>query len=225
MKTLRKFTVLVLALAFAAACAAPSRAATIYSNIQPGDTFGPGVGIGLIPFTGVFNYAGVGFTAGQTDTFESMELAASLASGPNVLDVYLMSSLGGLPDQVLESFELDNELSTDSSTGLVTIESVTHPQLMAGQVYWVVAAGGSATFATWQQNVHNVQGMNVSGPALTSLVRDSDANIVEAIEVDGAAVPEPGSWMLTGGALLLGLAYSYRSATKGSTRAALRAGK
>src|ERR1039457_4486702 len=214
MKTLRKFTMSVLAVACAVACATPAQAGTIYSNIQPGDTFVVGVAIGI-----------VGFNAGQTYAFDSMELAVSLSSGPNVLDVYLMSSLGGLPNQVLESFALDNDLSTDPSTGLVTIDSVTHPELMAGQEYWVVAAGGPTTFASWQENVHNVMGPNVSGPTLTSLVRDSNANVVEALEVNGTAVPEPSSWMLMAGALLLCMAYSYRSVTIGSTRAARRAGK
>src|ERR1039457_4998901 len=242
MKTLRKFTMSVLAVACAVACATPAQAGTIYSNIQPGDTFVVGVAIGIVPFVDVFNYAGVGFnagqtytfqsmelavslTAGQTYTFQSMELAVSLTSGPNVLDVYLMSSLGGLPNQVLESFALDNDLSTDPSTGLVTIDSVTHPELMAGQEYWVVAAGGPPTFASWQENGHKVMGPNVSGPTLTSLVRDSNANVVEALEVNGTAVPEPSSWMLMAGALLLCMAYSYRSVTIGSTRAARRAGK
>jgi hypothetical protein len=87
----------------------PARADTIYSNIDPGDSFGPGVAIGVVHFPGVVNYAGVGFAAGQNSTFESMELAVSLSSGPNVLDVYLMSSLGGLPGQVL-----DLSLSTTS---------------------------------------------------------------------------------------------------------------
>jgi len=227
MNPFRKVTIPVLAVAFAAACAVPVRASTIiYSNIEPGDTFVEGVAIGVVPFVGVFNYAGIGFESGQNYTFESMELAASLFSGPNVLDVYLMTSLGGLPDDILESFTLDNELSTNPATGMVTIDSVTHPELLAGHAYWVVAAGGPTTTAFWQENVHGVEGPNVSGPTLTSLQRDPNTNIVEALEVFGnAAVPEPGSWILTAGALLLGLAYSYRSVTIGSTRAARRAGK
>lgn len=207
------------------ACVTPASAGVIYSNIEPGDTFGPGVAIGLEPFGGPYNNAGIGFVSSQNYTFESMELAVSLFSGPNVLDVDLMSSMGGLPNQVLESFTLNGDMSTDSATGLVTIDSVTHPLLEAGQVYWVVAAGGSTTTAFWAENSNGVEGPNVSGPSLTSLVRDANTNTVEAIEVSGNPVPEPGSWILMGGALLLGTAYSYRRVTMGSTRAALRAGK
>jgi hypothetical protein len=215
MKRIRNVAVSLLAFVFALACTAPVRASTIiYSNIEPGDTFVEGVAIGVVPFVGVFNYAGIGFESPQNYTFESMVLAASLFSGPNVLDVYLMTSMGGLPDQILESFTLDNELSTDPATGMVTIDSTTHPELLAGHAYWVVAAGGPTTTAFWQENVHGVDGPNVSGPTLGSLQRDSNSNEVEALEVFGNAVPEPGSWLLTSGALLLGLAYAYRKAAR-----------
>jgi hypothetical protein len=170
----------------------------VSSDIQPGDVFGPGVAIGIVPFVGVFNYAGIGFTPSQTYTFDSAELAMSLISGPNVVDVYLMgSNSSGLPSGVLESFDLTGALSADPATSLVTIDSVTHPVLDAGVEYWLVAAGGASTSASWQQNVHNVMGPNVSGSSLTSLVLDSDTNVIEAYEINGdSAVPEPQSWML-----------------------------
>lgn len=208
MKTLSKFAIVILATSMA--CMGPAHADTVYSNIDPGDSFGPGIAIGLVPFTGTFNYAGVGFTPGQNYDLDSLELAVSLTSGPNVLDVYVMSSLGGLPDQVLESFALANQLTPVAATGLVTIDSIVHPELEAGQQYWVVAAGGPTTFAFWQQNVHGIEGPNVSGTSLTTLVRDSDANVIEALDVNGTVVPEPGNAMLVAGALLLGLAYRTR---------------
>jgi len=115
----RKLTFTFLAFTFALIFAASGRASTIiYSNIDPGDTFGPGVAIGVEPFVGVFNYAGLGFKAGADHTFDSVEMAVSLFSGPNVLDVYLMGTAGGLPSGILESFELDNELTTDPATGI-----------------------------------------------------------------------------------------------------------
>src|SRR5580658_825452 len=205
----RKLTFAFLAVAFALSSATSGRASTIiYSNIEPGDTFGPGVAIGLEPFGGPFNYAGVGFTAGADYTFDSVEMAVSLFSGPNVLDVYLMRTAGGLPSGILESFALNNELTTDPATGMVTIDSVDHPLLTDGMEYWIVAAGGPSTTAFWAQNVHGVTGPNVSGPTLTSLERDSNSNVVMAMLVEGTVTtgtPEPGSWMLTAGALLLGL--------------------
>jgi hypothetical protein len=94
----------------------------VSSDIQPGDVFGPGVAIGIVPFVGVFNYAGIGFTPSQNYTFDSAELAMSLSSGPNVVDVYLMGSSGGLPSGILESFVLTGALS--SAPSLVTVDSV-----------------------------------------------------------------------------------------------------
>jgi len=102
--------------------ASTAHADIISSDIQPGDLFGPGIAIGLVPFVGAFNYAGIGFTPSQNYTFDSTELAISLLSGPNVLNVYLIGSSGGLPSGVLESFDLNGALSSNPSTSLVTID-------------------------------------------------------------------------------------------------------
>ena len=169
--------------------AANETASVVYSNIKPGDTFVVGVAIGLIPFTGAYNYVGVGFKAKQNYTFEGTELAINLVSGPNELYVYLMSDLNGLPDMVLESFTLTDKMSTDPATGVVKIASVEHPQLEAGHNYWVVAVGGTATFANWMQNTHSIQGPNVSGPSLTDLQRDANTNVVPAMAVVGSVAP------------------------------------
>jgi hypothetical protein len=183
-----------------------TQASTVSSDIQPGDLFGPGVAIGIVPFVGVFNYAGIAFTPSQTYTFEDVELAMSLSRGPNDVNVYLMGDSGGLPSGIIESFDVNGALPSSPGTSLVTFDSVTHPLLQSGVQYWIVAAGGPLTTAMWQQNVHNVMGPNVSGPTLASLVRDSNSNVIEAYQVDGAAiVPEPESWLLvlTGAAALM----------------------
>ncbi|MGA2593733.1 MAG: choice-of-anchor R domain-containing protein [Bryobacteraceae bacterium] len=190
MQRLCKIALSVLTVVCALATIPPGRAASVvYTNIKPGDTYVVGVGIGLNPFDGVYNYAGIGFQARQNYTFEGMELAVSLVSGPNELYVYLMSNLNGLPGVELEAFTLTDKMSTDSATGVVKIVSVVHPELLAGQEYWVVAVGGPTTFANWQQNVHDVTGPNVSGPSLTGLQRDANTNVVEALAVIGDVAP------------------------------------
>jgi hypothetical protein len=45
--------------------ASTAHADIISSNIEPGDLFGPGIVIGLVPFDGVFFYPGIGFTPSQ----------------------------------------------------------------------------------------------------------------------------------------------------------------
>jgi hypothetical protein len=64
----------------------------------------------------------------------------------------------------------------------------------------------------WNQNELQEMGPNVSGPTLTSLVRDSDTNVREALLVSGTAVPEPGTQVLIGFFLLLyaGVAFGRR---------------
>jgi hypothetical protein len=182
-----------------------ARASVIFSNLGPGDSLAsPGIGIGFIPFTSTFNYAGIAFTpAGQSYTLDSLALPLELISGPNVADIFLTSSAGGLPGSVLESFHLTGAL-TSGANSLVTVGSTNHPLLSAGSQYWIVAAGGPASFVTWAQNELQEKGPNVSGPALGSLVRDSDLNVREALLVNGTAVPEPGSvFLVTGLAVIL----------------------
>jgi hypothetical protein len=200
---MRRFQTLVL---FAGLFFLPLRgnAATIFSNLGPGNSLAsPGIGIGFIPFTSTFNYAGIAFTPiGQSYTLDSLELPLQLSSGPNVADVFVTGDVGGLPSGILESFHLSGTLPVGSAA-LVTLDSTSHPLLSAGVQYWVVAAGGPSTFAMWNQNELQEMGPNVSGPTLTSLVRDSNTNVREALLVSGTAVPEPGTQGLVGVLLIL----------------------
>jgi hypothetical protein len=168
-------------------------AATVFSNLGPGQSLnGPGVGIGFIPFTGTFNYAGIGFTmlAGPSYTLETIELPLRLFGGPNVVDVFLMEDLAGLPGTILESFHVENALSLASDI-LLNLPSLDRPVLSAATDYWIVAAGGPATFISWRQNELGEMGPNVSGPDLTGLIRNSDSNVRMAARVGGTLVPEP----------------------------------
>jgi hypothetical protein len=200
---MRRFQTLVL---FAGLFFLPLRsdAATIFSNLGPGNSLtSPGIGIGFIPFTSTFNYAGIAFTPiGQSYTLDSVELPLQLSSGPNVADVFVTGDVGGLPSGILESFHLSGALPVGSAA-LVTLDSTSHPLLTAGVQYWVVAAGGPSSFVMWNQNELQEMGPNVSGPTLTSLVRDSDMNVREAMLVSGTAVPEPGTQVLVGVVLML----------------------
>jgi hypothetical protein len=200
-----RFHTLALFTALGTLVATHARASVIFSNLGPGDSLAsPGIGIGFIPFTSTFNYAGIAFTpAGQSYTLDSLELPLELISGPNVADIFVTSNAGGLPGSLLESFHLTGAL-TSGTNSLVTIDSTNHPLLSAGSQYWIVAAGGPGSFVTWAQNELQEKGPNVSGPALGSLVRDSDLNVREALLVNGTAVPEPGSvFLVTGLAVIL----------------------
>lgn len=179
-------------------------AATIFSNLGPGNSLTtPGIGIGFIPFTSTFNYGGIAFTPfGQSYTLDQLELPLQLFSGPNEADVFVTGDLGGLPNGILESFHLSGALPV-GSTALIAIDSTSHPILSSGVQYWVVAAGGTSSFVSWKQNELQEMGPNVSGSTLTSLVRNSDMNVREAMRVSGTAVPEPGTQVLVGVLLIL----------------------
>jgi hypothetical protein len=193
-----------------------ARASVVFSNLGPGDSLAsPGIGIGFIPFTSTFNYAGIAFTpAGQSYTLDNLEVPLELVSGPNVADIFLTNNAGGLPGSILESFHLTAKL-TSGANSLVTIDSTNHPLLSAGSQYWIVAAGGPSSFVTWAQNELQETGPNVSGPALGSLVRDSDANVREALLVNGTAVPEPGSVFLATGLAVIVVLLVRRSTRTG----------
>jgi hypothetical protein len=102
---MRRFQTLVL---FAGLFFLPLRgnAATIFSNVGPGNSLtSPGIGIGFIPFTSTFNYAGIAFTPiGQSYSLDSIELSLQLSSGPNVADVFVTRDVGGLPSGISNPF-------------------------------------------------------------------------------------------------------------------------
>lgn len=166
------------------ALTAKGTAATIYSNLGPGDSFAPtSVGIGMTPAP-VFTYAGVGFIPlGRSFVLSTIEIPVRLVSGPNELDVFLMGDAAGLPSGIIESFHVTNALRLGGSV-LITLNSVRRPLLIAGMRYWVVAAGGSPfTYAGWNQNSINEMGPNVSGANLNALVLDPGTNVREAFRV------------------------------------------
>jgi hypothetical protein len=196
-----------------------ARASIVFSNLGPGNSLtSPGIGIGFITFTSTFNYAGLEFTpTGQSYTLDSIQLPLQLISGPNIADIFLTSNAGGLPGAILESFQISGAL-TSGGNSLVTIASTSHPLLSAGSQYWVVAAGGPSSFVTWAQNELQETGPNVSGPTLGSLVRDSDSNVREALQINGTAVPEPSSALLLTASAISIVAFAKRHRVLGLSR-------
>src|SRR5207244_4430778 len=122
----------------------------------------PGVGIGKTP-SPAFTYAGAAFVPqGRNYFLTRIEIPIELISGPNELDVYVMADVGGLPSGVIEAIHVSNAM-TAGRQALATINSIQRPMLLAGQQYWLVAAGGQATFAVWSFNSINDAGPVVSG--------------------------------------------------------------
>jgi hypothetical protein len=130
-------------------------AAPIFSTFGPGDSYG-GTAMGVVPgFTRGYDFV-PGGPAGQQYTLTQVELAVSLLpifAGPNPnLRIRLMGDSGGAPDSalVLEDFALTG---VPTSPHILSVASIGHPVLMAGEPYWLMLGPPSTTDmqALWYQ--------------------------------------------------------------------------
>jgi 6-phosphogluconolactonase (cycloisomerase 2 family) len=74
----------------------------------------------------------------QTYTLSQIQALLSFGSGVNSMVLSLHQDSGGVPGELLESWSLDDVLGTAPS--IITLDSVRHPTLRAGQQYWITAA-------------------------------------------------------------------------------------
>jgi hypothetical protein len=181
----------------------------IYSTFGPGQSYSQESGwpVGTLPFpfdeTQKMETA-VSFTPSQSYTFESIDVAALLDSfsASNQFSVSLARDSGSnLPGAILEAF---------SFTGLADVpavyssSSVLHPQLTAGERYWLVMSSDNLLdiYLTWFEADPFLDGEIAYKNALyTDWVYGYDA--MPAFEVLGTtAVAEPSSMLLLGFSLL-----------------------
>jgi hypothetical protein len=90
------------------------------------------------------------FTPSANYSFTSATLALFLVSGTNDFTVSIddASGPGGTPGAALETFA--NVAATPDQTTDLTLNSVTHPELLSGDNYYLVAiAEGSDTYGGW----------------------------------------------------------------------------
>lgn len=191
-----------------------ARGDVIFSNlVEPGDLYGPdAVGLGAIPVPGYFVYHAVPFTPqGHDYRLSSLEIPlASADNGPEPGLVEVLTDDGGKPsNDVLESFSLDLS-PTSFIAPLLTIDSITQPTLKAGEQYWIAVTGGAPTsFILWTLTLF--EGDPSAGGAFRYIVDDqdqgwavSDGARMGALVVNGdIAVPEPSSFVLLSGGLVL----------------------
>lgn len=201
-------------------------ATVIYSNFGPAMSFTPyGWYItGSNPATPVGAGAPIqnqtvamAFTSTGNYNLGDIQLALGLQSGTNLVNVYLESDSGGLPGAVLESMSLTGLTAfMYPGTGggsVLGADSTTHPQLLAGDQYWVVVqAGASDTVAEWNEvdNGDRTTGTNQAlnyHDSATGPWTASNQCCRSVFEVDAAtsspSVPEPSAAaLLITGAIL-----------------------
>jgi len=128
---------------------------------------------------------GAAFTpSGQTYTLTQIQALLSFSSGVNSMVLGLYQDSGGVPGQLLESWNLNNVLG--SAPAIITVNSVLQPTLHAGQRYWITAgmADATSTGVWWINNIggaccgspDEVQGISTGslngGPFVPSTVTD-----------------------------------------------------
>lgn len=198
-KTLCTTLIAVLLVLFAVS---EARADTVvFSNFGPGMTFadsGFTVLAGNVTGTQI---PAVAFTPSGSFTFSSAQVAVGSLSGPNILQVILMTSSGGAPGNIIETITVTN-LPSFGSGGIALANSALHPVLTSGTQYWLVAFPPDPnTIMAW-----NFSLIDFSSPVLGSftdltgpwLSIQGQGGPRPAFQINGEPVPEPATMLLLG---------------------------
>jgi len=192
-----------LALAMLLTCTRPVEAAVIFSNLGIGDTYQTDVGFTLsvgAPIGADIDQGDAFTPVGNNFMLDRIELAAGLISGPNRLDVWLMSNAAGVPGAIIEAFQFSDAMGTlGDANPLLAANSALRPVLNAGTQYWLIASmTGPNAWAAWNESSTGSLIPHASrsdqGPWFVTSANG-------AFRVSGTAVPEPSSLLLLGAAL------------------------
>ncbi|MEJ2703846.1 MAG: choice-of-anchor R domain-containing protein [Sedimentisphaerales bacterium] len=139
------------------------------------------------------------FTGPESFHVGTIELAASLAGGPNELDVWLMTDVAGEPGLPIEAFSFTGEMGpAGQGNPLLVGYSTLHPILSPGTNYWLVGSTPSGqTQAEWMKSSPALAGTTASRQG-TGPWTVSDNEILGTLRLSGTPVPAPGVFVLGG---------------------------
>ncbi len=135
-------------LCFSAAQGAP---VTLFNTFGPGDTYqSGGTNIGAsFDLGNEFLFAGT-----AVYQLATIEVGATLFSGNNVLDIWLMSDVAGRPGAILESFTRTGAMRPFGATDHpVVAASVLQPLLTPDTPYWIVLSVPTGTNVVWNNDI------------------------------------------------------------------------
>ncbi len=179
--------------------AVPSHAAVIFDTLGPGDTYDTSIGY-TIGFSATEYDQGNSFSFAVAAPYllDSIELAASLVSGTNELDVWLMSDAAGEPGTIIEAFNFVGAMGfLGSNNPLLVGASVLRPVLTPGTDYWLIAsAPNNDTWAAWNLSSPALSGSRASREGADPWSVSTDT--MAAFRVTGSPIPAPGAILLAG---------------------------
>jgi glucose dehydrogenase len=198
-------TIARLAIVLLIVCAAVSgsaQAEVIFSNLGSGDTWNGLHGFDITN-TSTFSpvsasYAqrvAVGFSPTVDGyTLDSVDLAIQYVSGPNALNVSLLSDGVNRPSSVLASNIAASHLSAQNQGSLTRFQFASSPVLVKGAKYWIeVSPAGKDSSFLWSSNVLGYFGwMNIAVDP-TQNWYDRSCTLQSAFRVNGTQIPEPSS--------------------------------
>jgi MYXO-CTERM domain-containing protein len=97
------------------------------------------------------------FSPSVTATLDQIRIAVDWFQGPNTFRIILTTNVGGVPStnpaNELERWDTTPSINPfPSSPGIVTLTSIHHPTLTAGQTYWIIVDAGDETVESETQS-------------------------------------------------------------------------
>jgi hypothetical protein len=201
--------VLASLLCFSAAQGAP---VVLFNTFGPGDTYqNGGDGLGTVSPGHDHDLADqFQFSGAASYRLAAIELGATLWEGANILDVWLMSDVAGLPGTIIESFALTGAMGPFGVISPpVVATSVLHPLLVPNTPYWVALSAPTGTHFVWNFELNAefwvpLAGRSNEEPWWGGTGPDGYRGTANAFRVTGTldttaiVIPAPGAILLAG---------------------------